>query len=329
MKAIISTILVIYATSLTFGFDQERVVFLYTNDLHGWVLPFDYQFSNAEFNAKESVDAGHSGNNLGGLARRASKIYEIRRSSSDPVVLTDSGDLFYRGPWQQYFQGTIEIDAYNLMNYDVVCVGNNDLRGTGVTSSKELLVELVKKSKFSWVCANLAEKDSRQQVAGIQSYIIKQFGSLKIGFLGLTSISSNYYSQIEGWAVEDPIKTAKSIVPELRKECDVVVALTHIGFSLDRELGASVSGIDLIIGGHSHTFIDDVYFVQNPDDIPIPIVQAGAYGVALGELVITFEKDDQWKIKELSNRLLKIDSTVTDDEKVKNAVDYEIDHIRK
>lgn len=329
MKAIISTLIFIFATSFTFGFDQERVVFLYTNDLHGWVLPFDYQFSNAEFNAKESVNVGHSGNNLGGLARRASKIVEIRRSSSDPVVLTDSGDLFYRGPWQQYFQGTIEINAYNLMNYDVVCVGNNDLRGTGDASSKELLVELVEKSNFSWICANLVEKDSRQQVAGISKYIIKQVGNLKIGFLGLTSSSSNYYRQIEGWEVEDPIKTAKSIVPELRKECDVVVALTHIGFSLDQELGASVSGIDLIIGGHSHAFLNDAYFVQSPENTPIPIVQAGAYGVELGELVITFVKNDQWKIKELSNRLIKIDSSVSEDERVKSAVDYEISHIRK
>ena len=117
--------------------------------------------------------------------------------------------------------------------------------------------------------------------------------------------------------VGDPIEAAERWVPLARRECDVLIAVTHIGVEEDRRLAAEVAGIDAIVGGHSHTFISQPVMVANPLGREVPIAQAGDLGVVLGRLDLTFEQGEEWRLIEASGKLIPIDESFAEDPAVK------------
>jgi 2',3'-cyclic-nucleotide 2'-phosphodiesterase (5'-nucleotidase family) len=294
-----------------------RVTIFHTNDLHGMMAPHEYQ--------RELSPFADEARQLGGLARRATAIKQLRRGIVNPVVLMDTGDFFTRGPWHERWFGEPEIEAMNLMGYDMLCVGNNELKPIWDDPvSKGMMLSLMRRSRFPWLAANLrwggspsGEMEGVGPVEGIHPYVVRMLGGVRVGFLGLTSLAAAEYPHLTGWVVGDPIEAARRWVPLARKECDVLIAVTHLGASEDERLAAEVAGIDAIVGGHSHTFISRPVMVENPLGRDVPIAQAGELGVVLGRLDLTFEQGEEWRLIEAWGKLIPIDESFAEDAAVK------------
>ena len=251
------------------GSDVWQLTVLHNNDLHGIMRPFDYQGDYPGLSEEKS--------NLGGMARCATLIKRLRREEKGPILVVSAGDIFTRGSWHTRWYGVPEIEAMNLMGYDLLCVGNNELKATADTESQQKMLVLMRRSRFPWVSANLTVEGTASAdrpamlVQGLQPFVVRTFGRVRVGLLGLTAPRSDAYPQIKGWRVGDPIEAAKRWVPLARRECDILIAVTHIGEKLDRELARQVEGIDAIIGGDSHTFLPQPVLVENPAGVDVPI----------------------------------------------------------
>jgi len=295
----------------SWGGDTWQITVLHGNDLHGMMQPFDYQGNYPGLAGRHA--------NLGGMARRATLIKRLRREVKNPMLVVEAGDLFTRGPWHTRWHGVPEIEAMNLMGCDLLCVGNNELKATADTESQDKMRVLVRRSRFPWVSANLtvdgtatAERPALP-VQGVQPFVVRAFGRLRVGLLGLTAPRADTYPQVKGWRVGDPIEAAKRWVPLARKECDILIAVTHIGEKLDRQLAQQVEGIDAIIGGDSHTFLAQPVWVKNPAGVDVAIAQAGERGVVLGRLDLTFEYRSGWHLKAAEEHLLPITAALPED----------------
>lgn len=294
--------------------EQWQFTILHTNDLHGMLQPFDY------IGVPEQGQPARE--NIGGLARRATAIAQLRREITNPLAVIDCGDLFTRGPWSLKFYGVPEIEALNCMGYDMLCVGNDEFKATGGTRSQAKMLLLMRRSRFPWLAANLTVGDTGVPVEGIHPFIVRSYGTVRVGFLGLTAPRSKDYPQVKGWTVADPIATAKKWVPIARKECDILIAVTHIGVDLDVLLAGQVAGIDAIVGGDSHTYLEQPKMVKNPAGVAVPIVQDGEWGAKLGRLDLTFEHgNDGWHLVKSAGKLILIDKSYADDPAVKALLD--------
>lgn len=292
---------------------QWQLTVLHTNDLHGMMLPHDYLGNLLQGQPRQA--------NVGGLARRATAIAQQRAAIDHTVVVIDCGDTFTRGPWHTRFFGEPEIEALNLMNYDMLCVGNNEFKATETVDSQGIMLGLMRRSRFPWLAANLTEGDTGVPVEGMHPFIIRRYGDVRVGFLGLTAPRAAEYPQTKGWTIGDPIAAAKVWVPLARAECDILLAVTHIGVVLDKQLAAEVPGIDAIIGGDSHDFLRMPVAVKSPDGRDVPIVQAGEMGLCLGRLDLTFEHEQTWRLTKYTGQLLKIDKTYPDNPAMKALLD--------
>lgn len=290
---------------MAFAAETFKLTVLHTNDLHGMLLPHKYM-------SKDYPD--QSEDNVGGLSRRAYLVNQIRQQTKHPVLYIDLGDIFTRGPWHLLYFGEPEVQALNLLGCEAMTVGNNEFKANLSVSSQDVFKKLLRQSKFPWLAANLTVGDSGKPVEGVRPYVIRNYGKVKVGLLGLTAPRAKDYPQTKGWTISDPIEAARQWVPKVRQECDVLIAMTHIGYALDQELAAKVPGIDAIVGGDSHTLLEKPTWVAAPDGRKVPIVQAGELGVWLGRLDLSFVKEERaWRLAKAEGRVVKLDKAVPGD----------------
>lgn len=302
MRRAMIGLLLVWSTLAGWAGPRWQLTILHTNDLHGRLLPFSYQ-----------------GAERGGLARRATLIAQVRRQVFHPLVLIDGGDVFTRGPWHTRYFGVPEIEAMNAMAYDMACVGNNEFKATEGGDAQARFLALVRRSRFPWLAANLTVGATGVPVAGVHPFIVRDLDGVRVGFLGLTAPRARDYPQTRGWTIADPVRTAKQWVPIARKECDILIAVTHIGVFLDHDLARQVPGIDAIVGADTHTFLREPLLVSGPTGRDVPILQAGEQGVMLGRADLTFEHAaDGWHLTAATGRLLPIDATLVPDPAVTN-----------
>lgn len=305
MRRLIPSLALLVAVGLAWAAQTFNLTVLHTNDLHGMLLPHNY---------KSEAYPAESEASVGGLARRAFLINQIRASAKNPVIYVDLGDVFTRGPWHLLYFGEPEIEALNLMGCEAMAVGNNEFKANLTAASQEVFLKLSRLSRFPWLAANLTQGDTGVPVEGVRPFVVRRIGGVKVGLLGLTAPRAAEYPQTKGWTISDPIEAARKWVPRARRECDVLIALTHIGYDLDQELAAKVPGIDAIVGGDSHTLLKKPTWVKAPDGRNVPIVQAGEHGVWLGRLDLSFEKRaDGWRLASAEGKVIKLDRTVKED----------------
>lgn len=255
------------------GWDKHTgLSILYTNDTHSRVDPFPDQAIR------------HAGK--GGMARRASLIERIRSSGRD-VLLLDAGDIFFGSSWYQVHGGNVEIELMNRMGYDAACPGEHDL-----AHGLDAFAEAASKASFPFLCANYRVKDTPLD-PWVRQFIIRERGGFRIGIFGL---GLNFYPILEkkqygALRYGNPYSWAERLVGHLRNagRCDYVICLSHMGYRQpgeepdDRKLADRVSGIDLIIGGHTHTFLDKPVSVKNETGRTL-VTQAGHSGIRLGRI---------------------------------------------
>ena len=235
------------------------------------------------------IDPERSGKNAGrgGCIEQSAIVDSVRRADGKRnVLLLHAGD---NGQGTSYFtelNGNIEIDILNSMGFDVVCLGNHEF-DNGVDELARRLANL----KAEVVCSNY---DFSSSVLGryVKPYTIVRKAGKKIGIIGLlTDIRSVVDKDI---ALEFKYSEPAPVVNELaaflknEKSCDLVICLTHIGYEEDVELASQIRNVDIIVGGHSHTLLDDKKEVSDLDGNPVVIVHNWKWGLNLGQLSVRF-----------------------------------------
>lgn len=255
--------------------DTKKITILHTNDTHSHIDPFP-------------VD--HPKNpNMGGAARRAAIIESIRKEEKN-VLLLDAGDIFQGTPYFNYYGGELEFKLMSMMQYDVATMGNHDF-DNGIDGFYAQLPH----AKFDFVSANYDFKNTvLNDIVKPYKIIIKD--GIKIGIFGLGVqldglVDKKLYKET---VYNNPIEVAQDMTRILKEEkkCDLVICLSHLGFKYKDEpekpsdilLAQKTKNIDLIIGGHTHTFLDKPVIEKNSEGKEVLINQVGCFGVNLGRI---------------------------------------------
>ena len=244
-----------------------HIVILHTNDHHGHPVKYSYR--------------GIKG--VGGLPARATLVKEIRKREGE-ILLLDAGDINTGMPESNLFSARPDILGYNYIGYDAMTLGNHEF-----DNPLSVLKTQMDWAKFPFISANLLKRDGSYLS---RPYVIEEIKGKKIAILGLTtpfSLCALDRETRKMIRIEDPVVAANRIVPELKRRCDLLIALTHLGIYEDDwergsiQLAKEVDGIDLIIDGHSHTKMDHPIWVKNRySGKKIPIVQAWKWGLVVG-----------------------------------------------
>jgi 5'-nucleotidase len=300
-----------------------QLTILHSNDTHGHLLPFSYPTLVPAGSDLEQLKVR---TDIGGIARRATLAQQIRTQQKGrgiPVWLVDIGDYNDGTPFSTEYKGEADVAAMNAMGYDFVTLGNHEFNNTLAQLQK-----LIRLTKPPIVLANAVDRASQKPLG--QVYRIEKVGAVRIGLFGLlTKESGTYPAAKEGVDVLDPIATAKGIVETLRKQADIVILLSHCGEDVDKTLAAEVAGIDVIIGGHSHSRLPIGEFVWRGDDLKQDdvdgtiIVQAFQWGGELGRLDLLFAKDAKgaWRVDRYRERLIPITKEIAAEPSVAAVVD--------
>jgi 5'-nucleotidase len=273
------TFILLFACSIVLvGGEKVKLVILHTNDTHSQVEPTD----------KSTLKTS----DLGGYARRMGMIQKIR-NEEPAVLLIDAGDFSQGTPYFNFFNGRIEVDALNKMKYDAVTLGNHEF-DNGI----DTLAVILQNAKFPIVSSNYDVKNTPLKDFVEPYLVLKRFG-LRIGIMALNVqpksliIESNY----RGMVYADPIKVANEMATYLKKnkKCDVVICLSHLGSDAsakevnDFQLARETRNIDVIIGGHSHTMLENAT-ETNLDGRKVVIAQVGKSGLYLGRIELELSK---------------------------------------
>ncbi|GAA5221413.1 bifunctional metallophosphatase/5'-nucleotidase [Membranihabitans marinus] len=270
--------------------DWIKLTILHTNDVHSRIDPFP--------------DDGSRNANAGGAAKRAALIQQIR-SKEKNVLLLDSGDIFQGTPYFNLFKGELEIKLMSAMEYDVATIGNHDF-DLGLEGFDKQLPH----ANFDFVSSNYDFSDTMLNNK-ILPYVIKRKGGIKIGIFGLgIQLEGLVPQQLYGNTIyTDPITVANQTAKRLKhdEDCDVVICLSHLGFKYDNskiddlKLAEHTENIDLILGGHTHTFLVEPILVKNRKEEDVIINQAGWAGILLGRIDLFLEKSKSKKCYDCKN----------------------------
>jgi len=256
--------------------DAQKLVILHTNDTHSQIDP---------------IRVGRA-NGLGGVERRLQYINSIREQYGNKnVLLLDAGDYNQGTPYFTVSRGDLEVELCNALKVDVATLGNHEF-----DNGKEELARRLKKANHTTVTCNY--DFSQTCLKGIvKPYTIVRRGGMKIGIIGTTSyLEGNVMkSHTDGLVRLDGIERVNYYANILKhkKHCDLVILLSHFGFDggnyekpSDVLMAQNSRDIDIIIGGHSHTFIKEAREVENANGIIVPVVQAGSQGAVIGRMDI-------------------------------------------
>ncbi len=279
----------------TSGFAKTyQLTILHTNDHHGHFL---------KFNPYPVMD-------VGGLSAQSTLVNIVRAEVAEQgghVLLLSAGDVNTGIPESDMLDAEPDMKLMNMIGYDAMALGNHEF-----DKPRDVLLKQKEWATFPFLAANIVKKDSGETL--VEPYVIKEFDGLKVAILGLTTEETPILTLPENTAdlkFTSVIETAKTLVPKLREEADIVIALTHLGFFEDSgggykspgdlKLAKDVPGIDIIVGGHSHTELKEAQTVNKT-----VIVQAGEWSQNVGRLDLKIDTDAPEKITESSYRLIPV-----------------------
>lgn len=263
--------------------DIKHITILHTNDVHSHIDPFPMDDPRNP--------------NMGGVARRASLIESIRQENPN-VLLLDAGDIFQGTPYFNYYGGELEFKLMSMMQYDLSTIGNHDF-DNGVDG----LTAQMPHATFEFVSANYDFKNT-SMADFVKPFKIFNKDGIKIGVFGLGIeleglVDKRMYKET---VYNNPLETAQDMTRILKKEkkCDLIICLSHLGYKYGKEdsdkisdlkLAEQTKDIDLIIGGHTHTFLDKPTVVKNLEGKEVLVNQVGCYGINLGRIDFYFDNN--------------------------------------
>lgn len=264
---------------------MTKLTILHTNDVHSHVEPFPQDHK------------AYPGQ--GGVQNRFNLIQKIRKENPN-TLLFDCGDIFQGTPYFNEFGGELELKLMSQMGYDAATMGNHDF-----DNGMEGFLEVLPNARFPFICSNYDFSETILKNKTVPYKVFEKSG-IKIGVFGLgIKLNGLVDKKLYGKTIyEDPIKKAEEMVAILREKlaCDLVICLSHLGFSYqekkvsDSTLAASTSGIDLILGGHTHTFLETAIELPNKDGKKVLVNQVGWAGVNLGKIDFYFQKESKKRV---------------------------------
>ena len=259
---------------------QKQIVILHTNDTHSTIEPVSKY-------SKVKEAAGKAG-----CVRRATMVKQLREQNPD-ILLFDSGDFSQGSTFYTMYKGDVEVGLMNIMGYDAATIGNHEF-----DFGLDNLARLARQAKFPIVCSNCDFTGTPCQDV-IKKYCVVVRDGVRIGVFGLTPKIEGLVMKenIAGVKYIDPIQATKEMVSVLRdkERCDIVVCLSHLGWKLapeyidDQVLISSTTGIDIVLGGHSHTYMKEMEWVDNAEVKSIPVDQNGKHGAFVGKITLKLE----------------------------------------
>ena len=258
---------------------DKQLVILHTNDTHSCIMPLNENLADKNV-------AGR-----GGFIRRMELLKEQR--SEDPDLLYfDSGDFCQGSPYYTMFKGDVEVGLMNQMGIDAATIGNHEF-DFGV----ENMARIFKMANFPIVCANYDFTGT--PVEGlVKPYVIIKRKGVRIGVFGLSPQLDGLVAEstCQGVRYLDPVAKALEVATLLKekKKCDMVICISHLGWEMDvtDDLDVIVGSryIDLVLGGHSHTYFTDLKYVKNLDGKDVPVDQNGKHAVWVGRMTVELKK---------------------------------------
>ena len=270
----------------------KKITILHTNDVHSHIEPFPKDHSKFP--------------NMGGFERRSTLINNIRLKNPNTLLL-DAGDVFQGTPYFNFYGGELEFKLMSMLKYDAMTIGNHDF-DNGIDGLNSQLP----KASFDIISSNYDFSNTilENKIKRTKTYILDE---VKIGVFGLGIelkglVSDELYKETK---YLDPVEISNDITDYLKNEekCDLIICLSHLGFKYKKNkisdfiLAQKTKDIDLIIGGHTHTFMDKPTITKNKIGNDVIINQVGCFGVYLGK--IDFYLDTN-KIKIAKSKLLTI-----------------------
>jgi 5'-nucleotidase/UDP-sugar diphosphatase len=299
------------ATLSVYG-QTDTVTILHLNDTHSNLAPIG---------PRDSSLIG----SLGGIARAATLIGMERMADPKALLLHAGdfsvGDLFYN----KYF-GAVELQILATLGCNAITLGNHEFDLTPSTLLA-VLDNAFSGAGFPVLCANINLEDPAVQPLKryVTPYTIRQVGNVKVGIFGLTTPETNLISQPAPAVIDTPFLPAAAMVDTLMTEgCNVIVCLSHLGFSLDKMIAETIPGINVIVGGHDHFAFEEARPVQNPSGDTTWIVQANAFYLDLGKVRLTVSAG---KVRLLDYMLIPITEAIPEEPSVKASVDWMIGDI--
>lgn len=272
----------------------KKITILHTNDVHSHIEPFSKDHS--EFP------------NRGGFERRSTILNSIR-SKNPNTLLLDAGDIFQGTPYFNFYNGELEFKLMSLLKYDAVTIGNHDF-DNGITG----LNEQMPNASFDFLISNYDFKNTVLD-GKTSDYKIYTKSGIKIGVFGLGIeleglVTKELYRETK---YLDPIDIAQDVAKKLKNEekCDLIICLSHLGYKYDNlpnrvcdyNLAKKTKDIDLIIGGHTHTFMNEPIILKNQISKDVLVNQVGCFGLFLGQIDFYFDQNNQ---KYFNSSVLKV-----------------------
>lgn len=282
---------IIISTGQTASTDQAGktgtwpLTILHTNDTHAYL---------------DTPEAGSL------VARRATAINAIRADVSNTLLL-DAGDVFSGTPYFSFFKGHADLAMMHLLGYDAMSLGNHEF-----DEGPQTLAEFIRQAQFPLLSANIdasnepalrelaypnpgIQNDEQDDFLGGHLYpaVILNVNGEQVGIIGLTTEDTSIGSRMgENIVLKNSLDTARKVVEDLEKRgINKIILLSHLGWNQDLELAQQVEGIDVVVGGHSHTLPEVYPTVVKKGKEPVLVVQAGSYGQYLGQLNVTFDEN--------------------------------------
>lgn len=257
---------------------NHHLVILHMNDTHSHLEP-----------VRSGEYAG-----MGGILERAAFVDSVRKAEGpENVLLLHAGDFCQGTPYFSEYRGTVEVQCLNALGYDVVTLGNHEF-----DNGLEALGGLLSSLEMPVVVCNY-DFSNLEMGKYVKPYVIVEKAGLRIGVIGvLCNLKDMVAGDIANRFQElDMISSVQKYADELRPQCDLVLVLSHIGYTehnpsdiTDPELVARTRNIDVVVGGHSHTFLEEMPRYKNLDGKDVPVVQDGWMGVYMGRMDVNLRK---------------------------------------
>lgn len=293
---------------------EYSLTILHINDVHARFEPIN------KYNSGCSEEDNAAGECFGGMARLKTGIDQRREAlggEGKNVLTLDAGDQFQGSLFYTHYKGQLAAELMNMVGIDAMAVGNHEF-----DDGPETLAAFIDKVDFPVLFANTNLTNEPLLKDKVPPYVVKEVGGESIGIIGLLAEDTDETSS-PGPNV--PFIRAEEVLPGVLEDLenegiDKIVVLSHMGLGRDKQVAAAVDGIDVIVGGHSHTLLSNSVegaagpyptMVTSPDGTEVPIVQAFAYSKYLGELELTF--DDDGKVTAAAGDVITLDASISED----------------
>lgn len=279
MKRLIILSLILTAFTVTGMARVKKLLILHTNDTHSCVMPLKTTLA-------DTLQAGR-----GGFLRRLAMLDQERQKNPD-LLLFDSGDFSQGSSYYSMFKGDVEVGLMNMMRYDAATIGNHEF-----DFGMENMARLFRMADFPIVCANYDFTGTCVEGL-VKPYVVIRRNGVKIGVFGLSPKMRGLVSDKNCVGVKylDPVKAAQKTADLLKnkEKCDLVVCISHLGWNIggddDVLMMKNTRNIDIVLGGHSHSYFKQEKWVKNLDGVSVPNDQNGKSGIFVGRLEVEMKK---------------------------------------